>query len=139
METFDYYVEKGEVIKQIPNLKRAKSLLNDAEARLKDVDNLNIEKFPKIIFENVYDAIRDICDAILISEGWKSYSHEASISYLAKKGFDIIVISELDGYRYKRNGSKYYGEKVEVEEAKEIKLFFVKIKDKLYKLLEKIK
>ena len=34
--------------------------------------------------------------------------------------FDIVFISELDQFRYKRNGSKYYGVKINAEDAKAI-------------------
>lgn len=131
MEPFEYFIEKGDVNKVSPNLSRAKSLVKDSETRLKSVNSLKIEDFSKIIFENIYDAIRDLCDAILLLDGYKSYSHEASISYLSKKGFDFSMVSQLDRFRYKRNGSKYYGEQISTEEAKDIKEFYNSIKDKL--------
>lgn len=139
MEIFEYYIKRKEVVKQKPNPIRAKSLVNDAEGRLKDINLLDMDKFPKLIFENVYDALRDLCDAILLLDGWKSYSHEASISYLLKKGFDVAAASELDRFRYKRNGSKYYGEKIGVEEARSIKEFYFRIRDKLRRLSEGLK
>ena len=95
--------------------------------------------FAKIIFENLYDALRDMFDAILLNEGYKSYSHEGSISYLSKKGFDFAEISKLDRFRFKRNGSKYYGKEISIEEAKDINGFYLEIKSKLNKILKKIK
>ena len=139
MESFEYYIAKKEVVKQTPNLERAKSLIEDGFSRFKDAKSLDLEKFPKIVFENVYDALRDFCDAILIVDGWKSYSHEASISYLTKKGFDIASVLELDRFRYKRNGSKYYGERVSISEARNIKAYFLKIIVKLDKFISDIK
>lgn len=139
METFEYYVEEGSVKRVAPNFERAKSLIKDGEKRINDLSIIDINKLPKIVFENIYDALRDFCDAILLSEGYKSYSHEGSISYLLKKGFDIAAVKQLDDFRYKRNGSKYYGMEISVEEAKDINLFCSKIKEKLYKILDKIK
>ncbi len=138
MENFEYYLEKQLIRKVSPNLERAKSLIKDGEERIKSSSLLEIEKFSKIIFENIYDALRDFCDSILLIEGYKSYSHEASISYLLKKGFDISVVKRLDGFRYRRNGSKYYGEFISSEEAKDIKVFYLEIKEKLYSFLKQI-
>jgi len=138
MESFEFYLQKGDVKKVSVNLERARFLIKDGKSRIKDSNLLDKKKFPKIVFENYYDALRDFCDAILIFDGFKSFSHEASIVYLGKKGFDVSVISRLDRFRYKRNGSKYYGEEISVEEAKDIKEFYLEIKDKLIDILKKI-
>lgn len=139
MEPFEYFIEDKKVHRISVNLARAKSLIKDSEERIAKSNKLDVNDFAKIIFENIYDAIRDLCDAVLILDGWKSFSHEASISYLLKKGFDVSVVDRLDKFKYKRNGSKYYGEKIDIWEAKDIKAFYLEIKDKLYKLLEKAK
>ncbi len=136
MEIFEYYVEKELVRKASPNKERAKSLISDSEERISKINLLDIENFSKIVFENIYDAIRDLLDALLLLDGWKSYSHEAAIAYLTKKGFDVSVVKELDQYRYKRNGSKYYGEPILPEDSKGIKLFYNSIKGKLYENLK---
>ena len=140
MENFEYYLETGIIKKMSSNKERAKSLIGDGLQRIKDADMLEINKFSKLIFENYYDALRDFCDAFLLFDGYKpSGSHEASISYLLKKGFNIAVINQLDLFRYKINGSKYYGEKISIEEAKDIKGFYLEIKERLFKLIEMIK
>jgi len=140
MESFDYYLQTKVIRRITPNQERAKSLISDAFSRIKDCENLDLEKFPKLIFENYYDALRDFCDAFLLSDGYKpSGSHEASISYLLKKGFDLSIVNRLDIFRYKRNGSKYYGEKISIEEAKDIKAFYLEINDRLYKISSEIK
>ena len=58
---------------------------------------------------------------------------------MSKKDFDITIIKRFDNFRIKRNKSKYYGRKISVEEAKDIKMFYLEIKDRLYKILNKIK
>ncbi|HLC65273.1 MAG TPA: hypothetical protein VJI46_04075 [Candidatus Nanoarchaeia archaeon] len=120
MKPFDYYLEIGEVKKAAPDLALAKSLVRDMNSRIKDSKSLLTQNYPKIVFENVYDALRDFADAVLAIEGYKSYSHQASFAYLAKFNFNIQMLETLDRFRYKRNGSKYYGQTVSVEEAKEI-------------------
>jgi len=138
MDSFEYYLKKGKVKRTFPNKQRAKKLIRDGRKRIADVELLDINVLPKFVFENVYDAIRDFLFAILLNKGYKTNSHQAPISYLLNKGFDIYTINMLDKFRYKRNGSKYYGEDISIEEAKDIKAFCLKIKDKLDKLLGEI-
>lgn len=139
METFESFVERKIVRKVFPDKERAKKLIKDGKKRIKDVELLEINKLPKFVFENIYDAIRDFLYSILLNDGYNTQSHEAPISYLLNKGFDVYTVDKLDKFRYKRNGSKYYGEEITVEEAKEIKSFYFQIKDKIYKLLDTIK
>lgn len=136
MKPFEYFIETGEVRKKEPNTPLARSLVLDMQERIKDALELDAGKFPKMVFESFYDALRDFCDVILAMEGYKSYSHEASIAYLSKKGFDIVFISELDQFRYKRNGSKYYGVKVSVEDAKAIINLYERNKAKIYNVMK---
>ena len=136
MEPFEFYLKK-ELVKRIsPNKFRARFLLKDVKDRLNFIKQVDIVQFPKIYLEMLYDIIRDYCDAILFIDGYKSFSHEASISYLLKKGFDFITISRLDSFRYKRNGSKYYGEPIFVEDAKSLSELYLKIESRLNNILK---
>lgn len=136
MTSFDFFLNQGDVKKTTPDPELAKSLINDMDERLAKTKLLDTTIFPKIIFENIYDALRDFCDALLITDGFKSYSHQASIYYLLKKGFDISVVKELDQFRYKRNGSKYYGVSISIDEAKDINEFYKRIKNKIDGILK---
>lgn len=134
MKPFEYYLNSKDVRKIGKNIVLAKSLINDIKIRLKENWNENEQEKPKTIFENIYDALRDFCDALLAKDGFKSYSHEASISYLSKYNFSVAEISELDRFRFIRNGSKYYGRLINLEDVKNIKEFYLKIKDKINKI-----
>jgi len=112
MMDFGFYLEKGDVKKVSPDLELAKSLRNDMLNRANIILILDLKKFAKIIFENIYDSLRDFCDILLAIDGYKSYSHLASISYLRKYGFSEEDINDLDRFRYKRNSSKYYGKNI---------------------------
>jgi hypothetical protein len=125
------------VKKASPDKQLAVSLAKDMEERAYDAMKLDVKTFPKMIFENVYDALRDFCDALLSAEGYKSYSHEGSISFLAQKGFDVAFISALDNFRYKRNGSKYYAKKLSSEDAKSIIDFYNSNKGRISEALKK--
>jgi len=139
MEDFESYLKKNIVRKVFADKQRAKKLVKDGFGRIKDLELLDIEKLPKLVFENIYDAIRDFLYAILLNDGYNTKSHEAPIAYLLTKGFDVYIVNKLDKFRYKRNSSKYYGEEVSIEEAKNIKEFYTDIKYKLNEILDKIK
>ncbi len=136
MMPFEYFLKTNEVKKCFPDKELAKSLVKDMSDRIKKSLMLDMAVFSKIIFENIYDGLRDFCDALLALAGFKSYSHKASIAYLAKKDFDVSIIEEFDQLRYKRNSSKYYGQLISEEDAKQIKRFYLRIKDKIDRILK---
>lgn len=124
MDDFEIYIKDEKVKKQASDTELAKSLISDAKQRIEKINQLDIKSFSKIIFENVYDALRSILDAILAVDGYKSYSHEASIVYLKKYKIEDSVLKEFDDFRYKRNASKYYGKSVSAEDALDIINFY---------------
>ena len=134
---FKFYLEEGSIKKSEPNLALASSLIKDMESRIKDVCSFKLNQYPKLVFENVYDALRDFADALLALDGFKSYLHEASFSYLKKYNFDGASLFILDKLRYRRNGSKYYGQIISIEEAKEILKFYNKNKEKIEQIILK--
>ena len=112
MKPFEYFLKLKEVRKTSKNIELAKSLIKDMKERLEDSKELPI-KFKKLIFENYYDALRNFCDALLSKDGFKSYSHQASIIYLSKYNFSVSEIQQLENFRFLRNSSKYYGKSIE--------------------------
>lgn len=139
MKPFEYYLNGKDVRKTAPNISLAKSLINDMKTRIKENWDLKEQDKPKTIFENIYEALRCFCDALLSLKGFKSYSHEASISYLVKENFDIFSVNKLDNFRYMRNGSRYYGRIIASEDAKEIKKFYLELKPKIDKIIKENK
>ena len=137
MKPFEYFIETGEVKEVSKNPALARSLIKDLLDRTKDIKLLDISKFSKIVFENIYDALRDFADAILAIDGYKSYSHQASFAYLLRYNFDEPSLDLLDKFRYKRNGSKYYGERISKEEAEEIFNFYEKIEQRIKEIAKK--
>ena len=143
MKNFNYYITEGKVKKSFTDIELAKSLIKDALERKKIIPLLDVKLMPKIVYENAYDVIRDLLDAILAIDGYKSYSHEASISYLKNYNFDEIMMLKIDGFRYERNSSKYYGKGVSIEMARDITdfldIFIHSVKVKVKKLKELMK
>ena len=139
MMPFEYFLQKKDIRKIPPDKELAKSLTNDMKERIEKSLILDINNFSKFIFENIYDALRGFWDILLATKGFKSYSHQASISFLTKEDFDIPTIEELDKFRFKRNSSKYYGQIITPEDAKQIKEFYLKNKDKFNKIIKREK
>jgi len=79
--------------------------------------------------------MREAADAVLYKEGYKSYSHEASIIYLLSKRIDDQDIREFDRFRKIRNGIKYYGENCNHSDAKLAIALADKIIGKINKIL----
>jgi len=119
MKEFEYFIIKGNVKKQKPDINLAKATARESLDRLEFAKALFLTQKPKYTLENSYEAIRELIDAILYLDGYKSYSHEASIAYLFKIGFSISDINSVDKLRKQRNGIKYYGESISKEGAEE--------------------
>ena len=117
MKEFDFFVRKGEVKKQSPDNNLALATFKDSEERLSLAKNLQSMAKAKYVLENAYESMREAADSILFKEGFKSFSHEASIVYLLKIGFSESDLAEFDRFRKIRNGIKYYGGDCDKPEA----------------------
>ena len=117
MKEFMFFVNVKDVKKQSPDKNLAKATARDSIERLQMAKSIINSQKPKYVLENAYESIRELIDAILYLEGYKSYSHEASVAYLIDLGFSIAEATKIDLLRRKRNGIKYYGENVTKEEA----------------------
>lgn len=109
VKDFEFFLKKGDVKKQNPDGNLSNATFKDSLDRLELSKNLLQKAKPKYVLENAYEAMREAADSILYHEGYKSFSHEASIVYLIKKGFSEPDIIEFDRFRRIRNGIKYYG------------------------------
>ena len=120
-----------------PNISLVKSLVSDAVKRLNFYKKLKLNnKNSKYVLENIYESLRELTDAILIKDGYKSYSHEASIVYLLKYNLSSIDINKFDNFRKIRNNSKYYGKPVDLEDANEIVELSEKLLNKINDILK---
>ena len=137
MKKFEFYLNEKVVKKISSDPSLANFLLADAKERFSQSIKLKLKEFNKIIFENVYGSLRNILDALLAINGFKSYSHEASIAFLQKFNIEESIILELDNFRYQRNSSKYYGKNISLESTTEIINFYNKYSEKLIKLCKK--
>ena len=119
IKPFQYYISGNSVRKSIPNPGMAKSLLQKSEIRLKRVKNEKItDENSSILFEDIYEILRESSQSLMELKGFKPYSHEALISFLKEYQFlseEKIVI--MDNYRVLRNNSVYKAEKISLQKC----------------------
>lgn len=141
MKDFRLFVVSGDVKKQMPDVHLSDSLVKDSISRMKYAKSSALsEESAKFIYENIYEALRETADSILIVSGFKSFSHEANISFLQRfEEFSSAEIKEFDRMRMKRNGMKYYGKPCPVSDAKEAIEFADKLLKKLLSLQRKLR
>lgn len=136
MRSFNEFLKQGLVRKKKADEARAKSLIVGAEKRKAVMEKylpLNDETAVQIT-EECYDIIRELLEAKLSKDGYKSYNHEAVVSYLIELGFSKEEVIFVDTLREIRHGTKYYGKVVNDEYAQKVKEFLSKIYPKLRKI-----
>lgn len=137
MKNFEEYLKKGIVKTRKKNVARVKSILEEADKRLKFYNAISVsEESANYIIENMYEVIRELIEAKMILEGYKSYSHEATVSYLKKLGFSSSEVEFMDELRSIRNQTRYYGHLVNVEYAKKVSEFVNKTYPRLKTLIK---
>lgn len=136
MRTFEEFLKQGIVKIKKKDEARARDLVEGAEKRKHVMEKylpLNQETAIQII-EECYDIIRELLEAKLSRDGYKSYSHEAVVSYLTNLGFSKDVVIFVDKLREIRHGTKYYGKVVSEEYAQKVKEFLEQVYPKLRKI-----
>ena len=136
VKDFEFFLKKGDAKKQIPNKNLAFATFKDGLERIEFAKQLLNKAKPKYVLENAYESMREASDAVLYLNGFKSFSHEDSIVYLAKEDFNEQDITEFDRFKKIRNGIKYYGKDCEISDAEQA----IQLADKIItKIKEKIK
>jgi hypothetical protein len=137
MKSFKEFINDKIIKKQNPKPARAKDLLNETAKRyafLKTIQDK--EEFANYLTENAYDVIRELIEAKLYLDGYKSGSHEATISYLKEIGYSDTDVIFLDTVRNVRNGIKYYGEISSLNFSHQVLDFLEKIYQELRQKVE---
>lgn len=143
IKPFDYFIKENLVRKSSQNISMAKSLLQKAEIRLKRISNETIEgENSSIVFEDVYEVLREASQSLMEVNGFKPYSHEALVSFL--KEYKLLSDEKaniLDNYRILRNNSVYKAERISLQKCTEALDFAKKslpeIRDKFNEFIRK--
>ena len=109
-ECLEYKVKK---VKENPD--QAKALFQLATKRLKSIERRREDEFPQFLLESYYEAIKEFICALLALHGYKSYSHECLLSFMAEfypAALDDVQMHFLDDMRKLRSDIQYRGREV---------------------------
>ncbi len=140
MRKFEEFLATGDIRKTSIDKGLARALMERAE----EGENFAMKAFSEtefvtLTFESLYEALIEIIDALMALDGYKPYSHVASLSFLQKfQEITQLEIAKLDNAREKRNSSKYRGEKIRLEETKDLIALYKLIKPKLKEIYKRL-
>lgn len=117
---FENSLMDGKAKKVMPNKIRASSLFKSSIQAIETAKVIQLNQNTlKSILRELYEGLREYCEAIGYLKGYKFLDHE-SIGYFLR---DILkeqpVSIKFDRYRRLRNGINYYGEDIDIETVKE--------------------
>ena len=117
---FENSLNDGKAKKVMPNSIRASSLFKSSIQAIETAKVIQLNPNTlKSVLRELYEGLREYCEAIGYLRGYKFLDHE-SIGYFLR---DILkeqsVSMKFDRYRRLRNGINYYGEDINVETVKE--------------------
>jgi len=138
IKPFSHYLKQNLVRKSWPNISMAKSLINKASVKLQRIKKGSMhEEESSIIFEDIYESLREASQSLMELKGFKPYSHEALVSFLKEnKMLPLEQVSIIDNYRIVRNNSVYKAERVSLEKCKEALVFAIKVLPQIKKRFE---
>ena len=138
IKPFEYYLNENLVRKNIPNSSIAKALIEKSEIRLNRINKNKInEEESSIVFEEIYECLRESSQALMELSGYKPYSHEALLSFLKEnKCLSESTLNILDNYRILRNNSVYQAEIVPLFKSLEALEFAKKVLPEIKKKFE---
>lgn len=118
---FKNLIKAGFVKKVSTDIVRAKSLIKSSEQALNTARIIPIkEETLKTIFRELYESLRQYCEALGYSRGYKFLNHESITLFLSEILGEKEISLKFDRYRKLRNGINYYGNNIEISTVKEV-------------------
>ena len=94
------------------------SLLKSSKNKLGSNERLELdETTASTKISIVYEALREILEALAIKRGFKIYNHECFCAFLNEICNDKLSSQKFDGFRRIRNRINYYGKIISIKEA----------------------
>ena len=117
---FENSLANGKAKKVTANKIRASSIFKSSIQAIETAKMIPVKQNTlKSILRELYEGLREYCEAIGYLRGYKFLDHE-SIGYFLR---DVLkeqsVSMKFDRYRMLRNGINYYGEDIDIETVKE--------------------
>ena len=134
---FENSLVNGKAKKVMPNKIRASSFFKSSIHAIETARVIQLNQNTlKSILRELYEGLREYCEAIGYLRGYKFLDHE-SIGYFLR---DILkeqsASMKFDRYRRLRNGINYYGEDIDIETVKEAIIEIPKLIKELEKFSE---
>lgn len=117
---FEQSLKQGYAKKVKVNNTRANDLMESSKQAINTALKIPLSKeTSKTIIRELYEGLREFCEALGYKRGYKFLSHE-TITYFLSDVLDHKKISEkFDRFRRLRNGINYYGNQISLESVKE--------------------
>lgn len=117
---FNSLIKEG-IVKKVPvDLVRAKSLIKSSEQALNTAQIIPLkEETAKTVFREIYESLREYCEALGYIKGYKFLNHESITDFLNEILKEEDISLKFDRFRKIRNGINYYGNSIEIQTAKE--------------------
>jgi hypothetical protein len=117
---FQFSLDNGKAKKVMPNKIRASSLFKSSIQAIETAKEIPLNvKTSKTILRELYEGIREYCEAIGYQNGYKFLDHESIGFFLRDILKEQSLFKKFDRYRKLRNGINYYGNDVDIETVKE--------------------
>jgi hypothetical protein len=112
---------KESFVKKVPiDIVRAKSLIKSSEQALATAKIIPFkEETLKTIFRELYESLREYCEALGYIQGYKFLNHESITNFLDEVLEEKEISLKFDRYRKLRNGINYYGNTIEMQTVKD--------------------
>lgn len=117
---FEFSLSSGKTKKVMPNKIRASSLFKSSTQAIETakIIPLNTNTL-KTVLRELYEGLREYCEAIGYLNGYKFLDHESTGFFLRDILKEQSIYGKFDRYRKLRNGINYYGDDIELETVKE--------------------
>ena len=117
---FENSLAEGKAKKVPPNKIRASSLLKSSIQAIETARVISLTAdSSKSVLRELYEGLREYCEAIGYLRGYKFLDHESITYFLMDILKEEQVSKKFDRYRRLRNGINYYGENIGIETVKE--------------------
>jgi len=117
---FENSLIEGKSKRTMPNKIRALSLFKSSIQAVETAKTILLnESTSKTILRELYEGLREYCEALGYLKGYKFLDHESIGFFLRDFLKEDSLFKKFDRYRKLRNGINYYGESVDIETVKE--------------------
>ncbi len=117
---FESSLNNKKAKKVMPNKMRAASLSKSSPQAIETAKSIPLNvNTSKTILRELYEGLREYCEAIGYFHGYKFLDHESIGFFLRDVLKEQSVAKKFDRYRKLRNGINYYGDDVDIETVKE--------------------